>query len=708
MRKIRMLLSKNQIYLAIWFFFINPSDLVSMSAYANQALPRGTKSLSSFARQEFMKAKIKYHANEKMGISPSKECYNLMMLIDDIEKVNSKKQAISCDLVAGLLEKNFPIMVSRSVVYNVCMQYQSYSPTNYLFRHTKMRRAAIPLLYSINLSDNDWYCYDHSTSEIMLFVPKTYVQEFSNDENHTKQMQECGFDTAQLKNLTHFNPATLVKYIEEKNKNSTVNSTPIVQAIESTFTIPHGSPSPIWIIYLSGHGLTKYSIAGFSTENFLKLLACFQKINCSYLHYCSCYSGGLNQVAVKDELLKLNVNFIVSTQGINEEFTYGVGKTSLGTGSTFTHFFKKGKNVFGDMNAQQEKHDYKGLQKDPIAAMVNTVISKELDFSQPFIYFPAAGVFNALAIDTSIKIITKNLVKAYEFENESIDFTDPTIKTLIIYPNYIGIPLRIKAHTAIVSPTQSADIDIHIFEKITYEDKLSSVIPNFISFNAKTGVTVFVIKELQCGNYIESTLSADDRNPLRIENMLIVIQTNLTTPVGNREEISKTFFVEALFSFNEKIYRLSNSLSVSPTQESSKMIFDSYEEKPATGYVLTEFDFTHGIVLRNLRSYLTKKKLYPTEITLSTIVNALEESIDKTSSVQKLGSLKEVLELKRSTIFPQPPLQSEQSPNRLSSIQLKQPTNPLPYYSQAWQSIMEYIKKGRNYLFQPKLRTKQR
>src|SRR5579871_5558045 len=100
-----------------------------------------------------------------------KQCYDLMLLLDDTEKIESKDQSVSRDFVVALVERNFPIIVSRSVVYNVCIQYQSYNPLNHLVLSTKAKGLFKPLLYSINLTDNDWYCYDHPIADIMLFVP---------------------------------------------------------------------------------------------------------------------------------------------------------------------------------------------------------------------------------------------------------------------------------------------------------------------------------------------------------------------------------------------------------------------------------------------------------------------------------------------------------------------------------------------------------
>src|SRR5438105_4895874 len=117
----------------------------------------------------------------------------MMLLIDDTETIESKDQSVSRDLVVALVERDFPIIVSRSVVYNVCMQYQSYNPLNHLTCSTKAKGSFKPLLYSINLTNTDWYCYDHPTADTMLFVPKKYTAQWSTTANDDSNdlMKKC-------------------------------------------------------------------------------------------------------------------------------------------------------------------------------------------------------------------------------------------------------------------------------------------------------------------------------------------------------------------------------------------------------------------------------------------------------------------------------------------------------------------------------------
>lgn len=586
----------------------------------------------------------------------SKQCYDLMMILDSLEreKLASKNQTMGLNFIASLIQKSFPILVSRHIVYNVCAQalMNSSDQKNILAQHTQISNSLFysqNLLYQLNLTNNDWYCYDYSESNLMLFVPKNYAAQFAaNDSNSDEAIKACGFDTTHLKKLETFSPKTLVPYLE-KTQRPTV---PAIKAIESMFIIPHESPLHSWNIYLTGHGMTNTTIAGLKKEDFLLLLAHFQKINCSFLHYNSCYSGGYNQKIVTDQLSQLNSDFIVSAQGINEDITYSPDLPTKNSEQSFTHFFKITESFFGNpAHFVNQNRGTKSLIKDPIAAIVNTVTNKTfLDFTQPFVYIPAAGVFNAFAVDKSVKIITNSLVKAHEFENKTMDFTDPAIKSIVVYPHYIGIPMKIKAHTAIISPVRSSSsfqeqyvatpssASVHIFEKLIYEDTLSSVIPNLVSFNKKKGFTLFAIKELQCFDYEKSGLGNDYKNLISLKNVIIYSSFD-------------DHMVTADFNFNEKTYRLKTDTFGKDAYPTSEALFEKFKNMPAIDIHQQASspinDLLYDLMLAEILNYLQQKTSLSFEKgaykSLADIITLLASTIDTTTHVQKPGSLQKIL-----------------------------------------------------------------
>lgn len=466
---------------------------------------------------------------KKMKALRSKKCYDVMIIMDDIkgEKIDSSNPALANELIEALAQKSFPIIVSTNIVYNVCVDKPE-----------------------IELHDDAWYCYDHPEADIMLFLPKTYLLNFSNnpiDANTDASIKLAGFNTDHLKKIDLVSYPNLLSYLRDKKiRESTM---PITDAIESLFMMPIQPNAPTWNIYLIGHGKTNQSIAGLHKKDFFALLRCFEKINTSLLHYSSCFSGGANLMEVKEQLAQLNAPFIVSAQGINEDLTYSISTIKSDQTEGYPEFFKRADAFFGDPYAFVQTNK----EQDPIAFVLSPIINKlTLDYAQPFVYIPAVGVFNALVVDKQVKVITKAITRAHTFENKAIDCTKPDIKTIIVYPNYISVPLKIAPHIAIVSPTQAQvhNIDLHFFEEIISGDTLSSIIFNCVSFNLKYRPTTFAIKKLECFNFTNSELELSNSDRITLENVIIYCG-DIRNDGRNR-----IFNVFACFDCNKKSYKV--------------------------------------------------------------------------------------------------------------------------------------------------------
>ncbi len=593
-----------------------------------------------------------------------KQCYDLMMILDDFgeETVDGISKAMTRELIIALSQKKFPIVVSSNIAENVYFFKSRHNAD--MLQLTKSFEHPVPLLQSLNITNEDWYLYAHKKSDIMLFIPKNYIMQFadiSKENDIINQMNRCGFDITHLEQIkqqgdSFFSSLVPLLSIKKQGRIS------MVEAIKSMFVIPNQPNQPTWNVYLTGHGAIS-KMAGLKMADFFRLiLDCFKKINCSFLYYNSCYSGGLNQNVFKDVLSQIHVNFMIAGQGINEETTVGHSTGLLTNFSKITNFFKITEAIFGNSIKAAENIDlHEAWEKDPIASIVSTVIDKdELDFSQPFVYFPAAGVFNALIVDKSVKIITESIAKAYEFENKPMDFTDPAIDIVIMYPEYISVPIKIKANVAIACPNRQnkqpkpeIEPSIHIFENITYNDELSSMIPNFISFNKKIGITVFAIKKLQCFDYPNSGLGNDYDDLISINNMMMY---HLFDGIRNH--------VLVIFDFNGKIYFLEAGFQLEFPFTFSTLLFEAFKNKSAQEreqFVKKRQEreqFTQGRkkvypddllywpFFPQIRDYLKSKNLLLAENrkrTLADIINIFQSTIDTTTRVQEPGSLKRVL-----------------------------------------------------------------
>src|SRR4030095_103597 len=493
--------------------------------------------------------------DQATALETKKQCRNLICLFDvrNDEQLFGNNPFVGVHLMNALREKVAPIIVTTDNLRHFCYWKTHLMEVvkNFSFNHL---RYFLSNIIMTQLTDKDWYCYAHKKTELMLLIPKNYVAiNVSGHENDIHmQMKHCGFDVSNLDKISNVSPATILKYIDSHHR--TYNN--IINAFASMF-IKHRDQlinSLFWNIYVAGHGviasidrrytaesiaqredelhraialedssvreieqykddlfyleqlsddLKKHGVirsgysAGLKFNDFLQLISFFAKgIRTSYLHYTTCFSGGFNQALLNQELSQINAPFIVSAKGINETAVYGQLSKVFGS-SVFTNFFTAVGQFF--CNPIEFVAQHKAGKKDPIAEIVSTVVNKHLmDFDQPFVRIPNVGVFNAFSVDKQVKILTNAIVRAHELEGTPIDYTDPEIKTVFVYPSYVGSPLEINEAVAIVSPAPQVAAQketIHVFEKVIYNDQLYAIIANFVSFNARYEPIIFVIKE---------------------------------------------------------------------------------------------------------------------------------------------------------------------------------------------------------------------
>ena len=622
-----------KITLLLSYFFIS-SQITAMKPLNKPFLPDLTEQESIQAAQEESRSQI-------LKSQRKQQCYDLMMILDPKYEARAS-QNDAYKLSSALKEYNFPILVSSSVVENFCLwQKKYYLNPEFLF---------------VKPSDNDWYCYGHRTSPLMIFVPKKYLARFEQEPAPiVTQMKNCGFNIAGLDQITNLSYETLLSYIRKQEskipeQQSGKPNMILADDLISFFIQPETPNLPTWNIYLIGHGGSRENtvgIVGYAKEpsmitglpqaQFFKLMEYLQKINTSFLHYCTCYAGGQNLIKVRDTLSQLRVNFIVSAQGINESVTY----SGFGV-ARFANFFAKLNTFFGNQ-ASIGASKRESWENDPIASIVSEVIRKDsLNDAQPFVYIPAAGVFNALTVDKTVKIITKTVVKTHELEGKVIDLTDPNIRTVIIYPEYIAAPLKIHDHVAIVSPiglkTKDDIINIHIFEKVMYEDKLSSIIPNFVSFQSSYSPITFVIKKLECFDYKNSSLGTVYSKPIFIENMIITISC---TPTPNWYGVDA--HVTVFFNYNNSTYSFSQEIT--DLSENSKKLFDQFNNLRALE--LKPSDLNELLKKSNLFKHCGLGDTNSDYVSLEHIIELIESQINKDFIVQKPGALKKSLLLKQ-------------------------------------------------------------
>lgn len=629
--------------------------------------------------------------DETTALETKKQCRNLICLFGDKndEQLFGENHATVDNLINALREQVAPIIVTTEFLRHFCY-WKTHSVE--VMRNLKLRGMNI---IGVHLTDKNWHCYAHKKGALMLLMPKKYIETHGiNHGNDIRaQMESCGFDVSDLDKINDVSPSTVLQYIDSHKQ----TYDDIIDYFESMF-IKNRNVSfdaPLWNIYVMGHGgisftdrsitaeiitqredklkeamiaesasageiekyedslrywqemsheLKKYgiirkgSMAGLPANSFMQLLSFFAKeIRTSYLHYDSCFSGGSNQASINEQLLQIDVNYIISAQGVNESVTYSFASIPFSSPKVFINFFTTLEQFF--CNSAQFVARQKGITKDPIAEIVSTVVNKEMiDWTQPFVRIPKVGVFNAFAVDKKVKILTNVIARAHELEGMPIDCTDPEIQTIVVYPSYIGAPLKINKGVAIVSPAPQIVAQketIHLFEKVIYNDRLCNVIANFVSFNTRYEPIIFVIKELYCFDYAYSGLGAGDKKPIVVKDLILHIK-------GSGTDYYLDVATHVIFSLNSINYSLEHTIGELQNSNISAL-FKQLCNRVIS--VVNRSDFNR--LAEVIAGSVAIKNFAKDEMSLSRIVEHFENKVTRSVRVEKPGSLKNVLLRKR-------------------------------------------------------------
>jgi len=395
------------------------------------------------------------------------------------------------------------------------------------------------------LSNNDWYAYYSQRSNLVLLIPRYYIEQRVDKAitDPDAQVKLCGFDAdatdlVRVSNITQTGLADILLH----RKISVLNN--IVDAIKSFFikNTSSATEAPAWNIYLTGHGsaariqtivnksffvASSCTIAGMPFDDFVQLMQFFNnKIKTSFLYYASCFAGGRNRTLVNKFFNDLSINFMVGTEG-SSELTVGI--SGLKSGNLFIHnqqvcinfredykkFFIRLREYFSTCE-NNHNHNHFDLAMRVIISNIttrNTVPSN----NQPFVRVPNSTNFKPIPFDSLVKIITEQDLQ--ECESKTIDVRKQ--KACLVYPSYVNVPLELGEETLIISGVEPelANQDflgvsfehqtVQFFEKIICENYLWKFISNLVSYNPLHN-RIFLINELLAWDYDGTKLNDDN------------------------------------------------------------------------------------------------------------------------------------------------------------------------------------------------------
>lgn len=615
--------------------------------------------------------------------------HNLILLIDPekVETLESYSRAMVQDALMGMYEQTAPIIMTSNVLEIITSIRQRIGEKNLQQLRTSSYNQVVPfaqqlvnahklhesylniiLMSMINFDTNNLNYYFHTSSNIVLIIPQQYITTNvpnAANLNTNDQMRACGFNPHVFTKIDNVTPEMLLPQL--KTHQSQLHKEQFITHLLSSFTpqkqfgeLLNPAQDTKWAIYISGHGGPAYQsignvrqiipqiarIAGLTMRDFTQLMKFFDDtLNVAYIHYTTCFSGGYNQTFVNHVLSSLDVNFIVSSEGIGERKTSGVPLHIMFSSQAphirpsrpFTKFFDL-LRLFISNPEQFVK--IKEAKKDPVVQILLTIHPQMTEENQPFVRFPGAEVFGALSLNKKTKVLTQTIVKAHEIEKRAIDVSNFDI--IIANPLRINAPLNLGTvhkdeHRAIVSPTpktmEQYHETIHVFKEIICQATLQTLLFNSVYLNTNMNTQTFIIKELKGIQYQASGLPQSNQN---IHNLIIQINKQIIHS-GYGE---MTANVNIAFEYNNMVYQSNVAIQ---GFSNSNGIYQAFATMQLTAQAAKTANM-NTIAAQFLTPQEINKLKKP--ITLETIVEFIDAKIDvQEPSLKETAVKKELTEL---------------------------------------------------------------
>lgn len=388
-------------------------------------------------------------------------------------------------------------------------------------------------------------------------------------------------------------------------------------------------------------------VAGLKMDNFAQLMKFFDdSINTAFIHYSTCFAGGYNQSFVNEILSSLNVNFIVSSEGVHEGYVVrqlGLEISNRGVrlkNQSFTDFFRL-LRLF--ISQPEEFVRTKEAKKEPVGRILHAIVPSMEEGNQPFVRFPGAGVFGALSLGKKSTVLTQAIVKAHEIENKPIDVSNKDIDVVIVKPSRIDVPLRIgkNAHCAIVSPTPETVTPgyeaIHLFKEINFENSIQLLLYNFIHLNARFHTQTFVVSTLTGILLKESKLPVKPSTSNIIHNLIIQMKgiPGAIPAATNQPSVQSTLLTAQNIKYGTIGVNVQVSFELNGEIYQSMMGIKNFDD-PNLERIIQQITFISQSAQTTDMNLVANKFLTPQEvtklrrpITLDSIVQCIDSKIDQ-------------------------------------------------------------------------------
>jgi hypothetical protein len=530
----------------LFLVFISLVFLIEQSKAA-ESIPDVKPTLNAKQRRRARRAE-KFGHSKVATMLPGEKIHKLAMVItlDSVDAV--QKDTSTLNILLGIIAEETCPIITTTQTFNALSAYinsinpearawikASSSEAEAKQKLLTVVRPTEDLVYTAlfcattEFSDNNYLVFTHNEADFVLLIPKKLLSTPTPETTPESTLAQLGFSSNTLTQITSGVPATII----------TQKGYPegFVSALKKLF-LPLGiDVQKSWNIFAVGHGdspkkvdgsinSSSGTICGIPITDFQEIITFFNgkratDIQVSFFYYLSCFAAGANLSFINTHLKSIKANFLIATQGMNENITYGsaaaFNKSSANKDTTsgvmdFTSFFARLNDFFDKNKTISTKKDPIAYILEPLHRSLNNRYAYAKKNSQAFIRFPNVGTFQASKANDYVSTLTQSTVKGRELEGKPFDYSNTGILYIVNYAKRIGVPLILsqlnlsqpntaKKRDLILALPSIHDVTpysrLYIFEEIidTTNSK-ESFINNFCNANASFLPVTVLIKKL--------------------------------------------------------------------------------------------------------------------------------------------------------------------------------------------------------------------
>ncbi len=460
----------------------------------------------------------------------------MLIIFDPVEseEATGDNIALTSMLALSIAAPFYPILVSGYLLKNLLIRTKEYEPTHF---HSKNGYSILLKQYMDHTPfiGSKWDLYNVPQSPLVLLIPKMFsglftqsgknlgIKALSSLNNLLPSLpldastKNAAYDEiiawleknkpvksladiistegpTSTQNITSIEKITSIEGILSMGKNNNkaleeimkIHSYDLAADLNKIFIDKSDETTPIWDIYIDGHGtFSPPIIAGLTPAAFNKVLSFFDRtIKAGTVFVLSCSAGGQNRTLLEttQDGVQINHNFILILGSISNSIVV----------SDVENRFMSIRNFFNISAAIEDKGTSINNLLRHIVQFAGTSKSYHGATGFPQIWFPGGYGFQTPQIVNGTLTLGNVFLKTHKENRQSI--TIENVLIVLLYPRLIDVPLLVKPFNVGSPITKEWKNLAFLFEHSFFKDipesaqqsvidklKAEKILPDFLS-----------------------------------------------------------------------------------------------------------------------------------------------------------------------------------------------------------------------------------